>query len=90
MNGTKDTIYLINNDVWKLSITAVNFPNEPFIPQLNRLFYALGVDPINADVYVSDAIDYMQAGVVFRFANSGQAIDTFKVGIVPGYFCFKK
>ena len=42
-----------------------------------------------SEVYVADAIDYVQHGVVYRFTPQGRALDTLRVGIVPGSFCFK-
>jgi len=89
MNGTKDTLYFVNNDIWKLGIEQVSLPKTPFILRYNKLFYAMGVDAITSEIYVSDAIDYMQSGWVYRYSSQAQPIDTFKVGIVPGFFCFK-
>jgi YVTN family beta-propeller protein len=89
-NGAGDTLYFINNHVWKLCVDATEFPSEPFISKQNRLFSALGVDPVTSEVYVSNAIDYLQPGLVYRYSPSGQLIDSFKVGLVPGEFCFKK
>jgi YVTN family beta-propeller protein len=89
LNGTADTLYLINNHVWKLPVTAGEFPVTPFVEKGNRLFFALGVDPVSSEVYVSNAIDYLQPGLVYCFSPQGQPIDTFNVGISPGYFCFK-
>jgi len=89
MNGAKDTIYFVNNDIWKIGIEQLSISSTPFIHKENKLFYALGVDPITSEIYVSDAIDYMQSGNVYRFSPQAQPVDTFKVGIVPGYFCFK-
>jgi DNA-binding beta-propeller fold protein YncE len=89
-NGTGDTLYFINNHVWKLPVDGAEFPLEPFISKQNRLFSALGVDPATSEVYVSNAIDYLQPGLVYRYSPQGQPIDTFKVGIVPGAFCFKE
>ena len=89
MNGTLDTMYFVNNDIWRLGIEQRSMSEKPFIPRDNKLFYALGVDPITSEVYVSDAIDYMQSGRVYRFSPQALPIDTIKVGIIPGYFCFK-
>ena len=54
-----------------------------------RTYYGLGVDPVNSDVYVADAVDYMQSGVVYRLNATGEQIDKFTVGIIPNGFCFK-
>jgi DNA-binding beta-propeller fold protein YncE len=92
INGNADSLYFINRDVWRMSVTDNYLPTEPFIPATSgsqtKLFFGLGVDPRNSEVYVSDAIDHVQNGVVYRFTAQGSAIDTFQVGIIPGFFCF--
>lgn len=89
LNGTRDTLYFINNDIWCLDVTVNRFPLRPFLPYKGTLFYGLTVDPVTSEVYVADAIDYVQPGVVYRFTPQAVPIDTFRVGIIPGAFCFK-
>ena len=36
------------------------------------------------------AIDYTQSGVVLRYSPSGELLDSFKVGINPGNFCWRE
>lgn len=97
-NSSADTLFFLNGSwgssvdnggVYKMAITAQTLPEKPFISEQGRLFYALGVDPKNKDIYVSDAIDYLQAGWVFRYSGNGVAIDSFKTDIIPASFCFK-
>ena len=92
INGNADTLYFINEDVWRMPVNSNNLPSEPFITAVSgsqtKLFYGLGVDPQNSDVYVSDAIDHVQNGVVYRFNAVGMPVDTFQAGIIPGFFCF--
>jgi DNA-binding beta-propeller fold protein YncE len=90
LNGSRDTLYFINNDVWQVPVTANKFPEKPFIPYNGTKYYGLTVDPDNSEVYIADAIDYVQSGIVYRYSNKGVALDTFKVGIIPGAFAFKK
>ena len=52
-------------------------------------YYGLTVDPSNSEIYVSDAIDFVQRGMVYRFSPAGEPVDTFRAGIVPSSFCFK-
>lgn len=89
LNGTKDTLYFINNDIWQIPVTANKMPQEPFIPYKKTKYYGLTVDPYNSNVYLADAIDYVQPGVVYRYSSTANPIDTFRVGIIPGAFCFK-
>lgn len=88
LNGSGDTLYLVNQHVWQMPVVATAFPQQPFIDKGSRQFYALGVDALSSEVYVSDAVDYLQAGSIYRYNAQGQAVDTFKTGIVPGFFCF--
>ena len=52
-------------------------------------YYGLTVDPANGDVYVADAVDYQQQGVVYRYTAKGEPVDEFHVGVAPGAFCWK-
>lgn len=88
-NGTRDTLYFINRDVWRMPVTADALPREPFLSYTNTIYYEVGVDPLTSEVYVADAIDYVQHGVVYRFSPKGAPVDTIRVGITPGGFCFK-
>ena len=40
-----------------------------------------GIDPSSAGIYVADAIDSMQRGVVYRFTPDGIPVDTFRLAI---------
>ena len=89
LNGRRDTLYFINGGVWRMRIDAERLPDAPFLPYAGTIYYGLGIDPATSEVYVADAIDYVQHGVVYRFTPQGRALDTLRVGIVPGSFCFK-
>ncbi len=89
INGTGDKIYWINQDIWQMSIDEDRLPVKPFIAYRDTKFYGLTVDPRNEEIYVADAIDYQQQGVVYRYSSTGETIDQFYVGITPGAFCWK-
>lgn len=89
VNGARDTIYFINRSVWRMPVTARTLPDEPFLRHTSTIFYEVGVDPSTSEVYVADAVDYVQHGVVYRFTPRGVPLDTIRVGITPGGFCFK-
>lgn len=90
INGTQDTLYFINKAVWRMPVTAEEFPLRPFIPYEETRFYGLSVDPSTSEVYVADAIDYVQHGVIYRYTAQGELTDKFRVGITPGALCFSK
>lgn len=92
INSNGDTLYFINRHIYSYAINSNN-PLELIIEnttatQISK-FYGLTIDPVSSEIYVSDAIDYVQSGNIYRFSPLGIPIDTFKVGISPGAFCFK-
>lgn len=89
LNGTADKIYWINNDIWEMDVNAERLPLRPFLPYNNTLYYGLTINPKNGDVYVADAIDYVQKGKVYRYSKECELLDEFYVGIIPGAFCWK-
>ena len=89
LNGTGDRLYWLNDDVWEMDVTAECVPSEPFLPYNGTLYYGLTVSPYNGDVYVADAIDYVQQGKVYRYSKERELLDSFYVGIIPGAFCWK-
>lgn len=90
LDGAGETLYFINQSVWKMSVLAEELPIEPFLSYNGTKYYGLAVNPYNSDVYVADAIDYVQSGVVYRFSAEGEQLDTFRAGIIPGAFCFRQ
>ncbi len=98
MNNGRDSLYFLNGSwgssvanggVYRMSVSDAVLPASPWIPENGKLFYALGVDPRNGNVYVSDAVDYMQPGWVYRYNSQAMLIDSFKTDIIPSGFCFK-
>ncbi|MBO4430059.1 MAG: hypothetical protein J5790_01800, partial [Bacteroidaceae bacterium] len=83
------------NDIYRMDITASHVPVRPFITAprdangRRHKLYGIGVSPRNGDIYVGDAVDYSQAGVVYRYDAAGTLIDQFRVGINPNHFAFK-
>jgi len=93
INGTGDTLYYINRHVYRHSVYAGSKPElfieSPYPAGSSGGFYGLGIDPAASDVYVADAIDFSQRGVVYRYTPNGSPVDTMKVGIAPSDFSFK-
>ena len=89
LNGTKDKLYWLNDDVWMLDLTKENVQPEVFLPYDGTLYYGLTICPHTGDVYIADAIDYVQQGMVYRYSKDKKLLDSFYVGIIPGAFCWK-
>lgn len=88
LNAAKDTVYFLNNGVQRMNVTDNTYPATPFIASSGNTYYGLTVDSVRNEIYVSDAINFSQAGKVFRYSSSGNLIDNFNVGISPGDFLF--
>jgi glutamine cyclotransferase len=93
INPTKDTIYYLNRHVWKMAVSETHLPILPLISSKYTSvyggYYSLAINPVNSEIYLGDAIDHSQNGIVSRYSPSGTLIDEFKVGISPGNFAFK-
>ena len=89
IGGNYDKLYFSNGSwskaVYEMDVTSTILPTTPFV---NRNFYGLGYDYSNNQIYGADAVDFVQNGWVFRYANTGAVVDSFQVGIIPGSFYF--
>ncbi len=90
LNSSKDTLYWINGDIWEMSVNSQTLPTESLIKSNGTYYYGLTVAPVSGDVYVADAIDYQQNGVIYKYSKEGIKIGQFEVGIIPGAFCWLK
>ncbi len=92
LNGAGDRLYFLNSDVYTMDVITGSEPElfveSPYETVIGG-YYGLALDPITDEVYVADAIDFVQQGVIYRYTSNAEPVDTFKVGIVPGEFCFK-
>ena len=76
--------------VYAMNTAAKSLPVKPLIPQDNHLFYALGIDPADGHIYVSDARDFLSRGTVYVYSSGAATLDSLQAGIIPGSFCFKR
>lgn len=84
INRSGDTLYFLNQGVFRMPVDAAKLPTQSLIPQNDRLFYALGL--VHDHVAVSDAVDYQQKGIVYLFSKNGAKVDSVRAGIIPGFF----
>ena len=88
INGDGDSLYFLNNGIFVMSVYDQSLPENPIIIEGDKNYYSMGIDPVNNEIYVSDALDYNQNGMIYRYSSSGDFISSFETGIIPGSFGF--
>ena len=89
INSQRDTLYFLSNGIYQMPVASTVLPSTPFIPANGHLYYGLGIQPSNGNIFVSDAKDYVQKGTVYQYNQiTGSVMNTFPAGIIPGSFCF--
>ncbi len=89
INGQGEILYYLLNGVRKMAIEAQSLPSEVFIPKLDHVFYKLGVNPGNNEIFATDVVDYVKKGRILRYSKGGALISEMEVDIIPGTICFK-
>ncbi len=91
INGSKDTLYYMNKGIYQLLIAATQLTQRAIIPLNSRNFYGLGINPSNSNIYVADAADYAQRGMIYRYKIKGSSVEqmaSFKASVIPSDFIF--
>lgn len=88
IDGPGQTLYYLNNGVWKMNIDAAALPASALIAQSGQLFYRMKINPVNGDILVTDAVDYVQSGYLLVHKDDGTFISKHKTGVLPGDICF--
>ena len=89
IDGTGETLYYLDNGVRKMDIGATELPSEVFIPESGHFYYKISINPVNSDIFLTDALDYQQQGNVLYYKKDGTLVSTLTADIIPGLMCFK-
>jgi YVTN family beta-propeller protein len=89
IDGSGETVYYLENGVRKMKISDQVLPVNALIPESGNYFYKIGINPVNSDIFVTDAVDYKQNGYVRLYKNDGLFVSGGTAGIIPGLMCFK-
>ncbi len=89
IDKNKEHLYWIDNHVWKMSINDTLLPIQALIPSNGRVFYGLGFDTHQQQLWVSDAKDYVQKSEVLIYNEKGQLMRNFRAGINTSSFSIK-
>ena len=88
INSNGDILFFINGDIFSMPINSQELPSTILISKENHNFYSLGIHPETSVIYAGDAVNYIQQGILFRYTETGSMIDSFNVGIIPGFIHF--
>lgn len=89
INSNLDTLYYLNKHVYQMPIANNRLPDKAFIDSGDRVFYGIGLEPRTGNIYVADAIDYVQRGKIYRYTPDGRLIHSFLAHVIPGEFYFR-
>ena len=89
IDGAGENLFYIENGVRRMNTGGTSLPSTAMIPQTAQYFYKIGINPVNSDIFITDAVDYQQKGSVLRYDKDGNLISTLKADIIPAFLCFK-
>ena len=78
-----------DGDVFQMPVSSIALAASVLIAGNGKNIYTMNIDPNNADVYIADAHDYVQASTVYRHATNGDLIQSFKAGVICTEFGFE-
>lgn len=88
INKSRNRIYWIADDVYTMDASDSTSSPAHFIYAQGRIFYGLDYNIHLDELWVSDAIDYTQRSVVYRYRMDGTPAGQFKAGINTGNMLF--
>lgn len=88
-SGYGDTLFWVDSDVYAMSSLSGTLPASPTIDLQGISVYAMGIDPANNEVYITNAGNFTQQSEVYRYSSTGTLIDQFQGPIICGDVAFK-
>lgn len=89
LNKTKDTLYFLNDDIFRMAVSETTLPASPFVAKGTKNFYGLGVNPNDCNIYAADALDFSQRSNIYIYSPSGEQKTFFKAGVNANGFYFE-
>lgn len=89
INKTRDTLYYLNKGICQFPIVNGTLPASPIVNQGSKIYYGLGVNPVDYNIYVSDAIDYVQKSIIEIYSVNGNFKTSFHAGYISNGFVFE-
>jgi len=89
IDGDGSTLYYLESGLRKMKTDAETVPATPYIAESGHYFYKMGINPVNGDILVTDAVDYQQKGHLLIYDSAGKLLSDEMADIIPGMVCFK-
>ncbi len=84
---SNDVYYVLETDIFKMSLTATSLPTSAFIETATQgVSIPYGFSKFDDIIYLSDAVDYVSDGKVFVYDQLGAFIEQFTTGYLPNGF----
>ena len=87
INPTKDTLYYINESVFRMAITDECLPSDVFIEKESQIFYGLAISPDNK-IWLSDANDFVENSNVAVYFTDTKLFASYMLGVNASHFYF--
>lgn len=88
INAAANTLFWIDEGVFRMSVNDSILPPNPIIDKQQRIFYGLAIDPKYHEIMVSDAKDFNSNSDVYRYDFNGQLLGKFIGGKITSDFYF--
>jgi len=90
IDGYGQNLFYLDGGVKQMDINSDKLPVIPIIqPGAGEYFYKIAINPINSDIFVTDAADFVQQGYVLLYKNDGAFVSKQKADINPASMCFR-
>lgn len=87
IDGNGETLFFLEGkNVYSTSISNLQ-PTILFTSSASNV-YSIDVDPAYGDIYLTDALDYVQSSHIYRHDKTGALIHSFTAGVISGNFAF--
>lgn len=87
INDSGDMLFFTRGDLYRMSIHSLGLPSEPLLSSSGKQWYSLEIRG-DEEIWISDARDFQQAGMVSWYTMDGMPVDSLETGFVPNGFYF--
>lgn len=87
LQSINDTLYYLNEDLYRY-VPGAAFPGVLMVPAKGRSIYGYGINRNFGGVYLTDALDFTQESMIYRYNMEFELRDSFRAGILSNGFLF--